>query len=70
VLPQRSSFAVAGTTKEVAMSAPNVEQLIPDLGEAERHLTGLDETAERFLFCTFDDVKLPDGKKRESKVGG
>jgi hypothetical protein len=43
------------------------EQLIPDLGAAERHLTLLDETAERFLFCTFDDVKLPNGKKRENK---
>jgi Primase C terminal 2 (PriCT-2)/RepB DNA-primase from phage plasmid len=43
------------------------EELKPDLGAAERHLTLLDETAERFLFCTFDDVKLPDGKKRENK---
>ncbi len=40
------------------------EELTPDRGEAERHLILVDETAERFLFCTFDDVKLVDGKKR------
>lgn len=43
------------------------EELIFDLGAAERHLILLDETAEPFLFCMFDDVKLPDGKKRENK---
>lgn len=31
--------------------------LNPDFTEAARFLTMLDEEAERFLFCTFDDVK-------------